>query len=473
MDITLTEKQTLMFNTTANEVFGGGSASGGKTFLNKVLAMTIAEQVPGAQIAILRNTSKNLKKNYFMGAMSMPAILREHIKAGLVKINYTDLVITWESGSAIHFMHAEHVESTIENLTGLEFVCIIGDECSLLDSKIINHAKSRLRIGSLKIENQFWKDRLPRLQLTSNPSGISHTYLKQTYIDPATPGKEFIDANGVRKLFIPFGARENPHVDYEAYERQLRSMGDPVKYKQLALGDWDAAGNTLMGYAFNRDYNVCKPFTKDQLKWFRISRHFDYGWSSPSACIWLGELEDTREFEMSNGATKSFPRGTKVIVKEWVTCKHDAPDEGLKLSERELAEGILGKEEIWCIKGRVQIGCGDVYDRKSGDGSIGDEMAKFGVKFKRPWKSSSSRSVGWSRMCDLMLQAHATVVEKPALLFTEDCLHCIATIPDLPVDPNKPDDCITTGVNDHCADACRYGISSKVNTIGTIQVTGI
>ena len=110
-DIQLTPKQSQMILSTANEVAGGGSASGGKTFLNKVLAIMVAEQVPGAQIAILRNTSKNLSKNYFMGNESIPSILIEHLKQKTVTINYTDMVVKWvNTGSAIHFMHCENVE---------------------------------------------------------------------------------------------------------------------------------------------------------------------------------------------------------------------------------------------------------------------------------------------------------------------------------------------------------------------------
>lgn len=476
MQIELTPKQSLMFQTTANEVFGGGSAYGGKTLCNKALAIAVAEQVPGAQIAILRNTTKNLMKNYFMGDKSLPDLLRPQVQAGKVKIStHPDMVVKWvETGSVIHLMHAEHVPTTCENLTGIEFCLVIADEASLIDSAIIDFAKSRLRLGTLKVSDPFWAARLPRLQLTSNPSGISHTYLKKTYIDPAIPGEEFVDANGTRKLFVPFGAIDNPHVDGEAYDRQLRSMNDPVKYRQLALGDWDTGANSLMGHAFNRGYNVIKSLTQEQLGWFKISNHFDYGWSSPSACVWIGDLQETREFEMGNGVRKSFPRGTKVVVKEWVTCKADDPSRGVMMVERDLAEGIIAKEVLWGIKGRVQRGFGDVYDRKSGDGSIGDEMAKYGVRFKRPWKSRDSRKIGWSRMCGLMLEAHKEIVENQCLLFTEDCVHAIATIPELPKDPADEDDCLSVGVNDHVADACRYGLSSALNkSVGFIPVQGL
>lgn len=84
-----------MFMSTANEIFAGGSASGGKTFANKIIAIAVAEQVPGAQIAIFRNTSKNLQKNYYMGLESMPSLLSDHIKAKKVAINYTEMVIKW------------------------------------------------------------------------------------------------------------------------------------------------------------------------------------------------------------------------------------------------------------------------------------------------------------------------------------------------------------------------------------------
>lgn len=473
MDIQLTPKQTLMFTSTAHELFGGGSASGGKTFLNKVLAIAIAEQVPGAQIAILRNTSKNLKKNYFMGSMSIPMMLKDQIKAGTVKINYTDLVVSWESGSVIHFMHAEHVETTIDNLTGLEFVLVIGDEAGLLDSRIISHAKSRLRIGSLKIENEFWKARLPRLQLTSNPSGISHTYLKQTYIDPAIPGQEFTDENGTRKLFIPFGARENPHIDYEAYERQLLAMGDTVKYKQLALGDWDAGEGAYFGDAFKRNKNVVPDFALP--KDWTVLRGYDAGYASPFGYVIIAKVRGQNSVTSYDGRNLYFPNDSIVVYREWygydgkdMNCGIMKPQQ---LTHSDVAKMMKAKEEDWGLKGRVRPGRADWKIWES-ELNVYEDYRAQGITFVKADKAKGSRVAGALKMRQMLFAAHSEPIEQPALFFVDKCVHCISTISTLPAHPDNLDDVATDNVPDHLYDSVRYNLV-KNQSLTSIPVQGL
>lgn len=474
MQIELTAKQSKMMLTTANEVFGGGSASGGKTFLNKVMAIAVAEQVQGAQIAILRNTSKNLKKNYLMGSKSLPELLREHIKQGVVKINYSDAIVTWESGSAIHLMHAEHVETTIENLQGLEFALIIIDEASLIDQQIINHAKSRLRLGSLKIENEFWKERLPRLQLTSNPSGISHTFLKQTYIDPSTPEIEFIDENGTTKLYIPFGARENPHVDYEAYDRQLKSMGDPVKYKQLALGDWDAGGDTFFGDAFNRSKNVIPDF-KAPKDWSYF-RGYDAGYASPFGYVIIAKVKGQNVVTFADGSTKYFPNDSIIVYREWYG--YDGKDLNIgimkpqQLTHADVAQMMKAKEEGWGLKGMIKAGRAD-WKIWEAELSVYKDYEKEGIRFIKADKHKGSRVSGALKMRQMMFAAHDEPAEQPALYFVSTCVHSIATVPTLPTDPDNPDDVMTHGVPDHLYDAIRYNVATKNQAIGFAKVSGL
>lgn len=470
--VDLTEKQSLVFQTTVNELFYGGSASGGKTFVNKVLAYAIAEQVPGAQIAIMRNTSKNLKKNYFMGSMSFPELLAPKIKSGEVKINYSDMVINWvETGSAIHFMHAEHVETAIENLQGLEFVLIIFDEAALIAQEIISHAKSRLRLGSLKIKDPFWAARLPRLQLTSNPGGISHQYLKENYINPAPPMQEFTDEYGKRKLFIPATARDNPHIDHEAYDRELRSMGDPLKYKQLALGDWDAGGATFFGDAFKRAKNVIPDFDVPK-EWTVIRRSYDPGFSSPFGYVITLRVKGSNHVKFKDGSTRYIPNDSIIVYREWYGYDGKDMNVGLRWNHDEIAQTMKAKEEDWGLKGRVRPGRADwkIWD---GELNVYKEYEKAGVRFIKADKHKGSRVSGALKMRQMMFAAHEEPFEKPGLLFVDKCVHCIATIPSLPTDPSNPDDVVTENVPDHLYDALRYEVASNTGKVGYGKVEGL
>ena len=473
VELNLTPKQTEIYMAVADEIFAGGSASGGKTFINKVLAIAVAEQVPGIQIAILRNTTKNLIKNYFMGTYSFPDLLRDSVKAGKVRINtHPDLTVKWnDTGSAIHLMHAEHVATTVENLTGIEFGLIIVDEASLIDSAIINFAKSRLRIGSLKIESDFWRARLPRLQLTSNPSGISHTFLKKTYIDPAVPGQVFVDENGTRKLFIPFGARENPHIDYEAYERQLKAMGDPIKYKQLALGDWDTGASTFFGDAFIRSKNVIPDF--DVPADWRVTRGYDPGYSSPFGYVIMLKVKGQNDVTFKNGTKKYFPNDSIIVYREWYGCDPKDDTVGLKWLHPEIADGMREREEIWGLKGRVKAGRAD-WKIWEAELNVLSEYTKRGITFIKADKHKGSRTTGALKMRELMFAAHVEPLEKPALFFVDKCTYSIETIPSLPTDPDNPDDVVTLGVPDHLYDSIRYNLAVNSNSgVAVGKTTGL
>lgn len=473
-DVVLTEKQTQMFMTTANELFAGGSASGGKTFANKMLSIAVADQVPGAQIAILRNTSKNLQKNYFLGNESMPTLLRNEIKDKKVAINYTDMVVKWvESGSAIHFMHCENVQAAIENLTGLEFVLVIFDEGTLIHEDVIKHSKSRLRLGSLKIDDLFWRERLPRLQITSNPGGISHNYLKQRYIAPSPPGTEFIDEDGQKCLFLPFGLKENPHIDYESYDRQLRAMRDPIKYKRLAEGDWDCGEGTFFEASFNRSKNVVPNFKVPE-SW-TCRRSFDHGYSAPFCVTWIAEVKDENQIKLNSGKDLYLPNGSYVVFDEWYGC--DDPkdrNKGLRYSATEIASGILKREEEMGMLKRIKPGPADnaIWSVLS-ENSVADEMRGAGVTFTRSDKTPGSRSRGWQIIADLMKSAHVDgKIEKPCLIFMEGCIETITDISTIPVSKKSNDDVDTTST-DHTLDSLRYAVATQAKEIRIVQTSGL
>jgi len=470
VDITLTEKQSLVFQTTVNELFWGGAASGGKTFVNKVLATAVCMAIPNAQVAILRNTSKNLKKNYMMGNASLPQILADNIKEKSVSINYSDMVINFDNGAAIHMMHAEHIPTTIENLQGLEFVLIIVDEAALISSEIIGHCPSRLRLGSLKIEDPFWAARLPRLQLTSNPGGISHGFLKGEYIDPAPAMTEFVNEAGHRCMFIPAFAKDNPHVDHVAYDKQLKSMGDDVKYAQLGEGDWNAGGAAFFADAFKKEKNVIPDF--DVPKEWRITRAYDPGYSSPFGYVIVARVKGSNHVIFKDGTTRYFPNDTIIVYREWYGYAGGKKmNEGLRWQHDEIAGTMREKEEGWGLRGRVRAGRADwkIWD---GELSVIDEYTSRGINFVKADKAKGTRTAGALKMRSLMFAAHEETLERPALFFVDRCIHCISTIPDLPADPKNPDDVVTDGVPDHLYDALRYEVMSELYSVGTMKVVG-
>lgn len=477
MDITLTPKQSLVLTSTARHQFLGGAAGGGKSVAIKMAAIYYCMKIPNLTFFIFRNSAPQLRSNYLEGGYSFPILLEEFIKAGLVKINYNELIIKFtQNNSQIRMRHMSHINDA-NDILGVEIAACAVDEASQMQPELIRFIINRTRIGSMK--EHIPADTLhkfPFVLLASNPGGPSADMLKRWFVDAAPWGEEFISAEEfgqARSLFIPARLADNPHME-ESYRNSILALADPIKIRQMLEGDWEASASTLMGHAFSRGKNVCKTIPKEKFDNFSIIRCFDYGFGSPAACAWIGTMREGAELEMTFGDKKYFPRGTRIVLRELNFCQHQDTSIGLRLSDRELAEGILAKEEIWGLKGKVMPGPGDVFDRKGGQGvSHAEEMAKYGIRFTQPWKSPNSRAIGWSRMISLMLEAHKDPVEHPALLFGEDCVHAIRTIPALPPDPNKPDDCISVGVDDHMPDAIRYGISQKENTLRVVKTVGL
>lgn len=477
MDIVLTPKQSLVLTSTARHQFLGGAAGGGKSVAIKMAAIYYCMKIPNLTFFIFRNSAPQLRSNYLEGGYSFPILLEEFIKAGLVKINYNELIIKFtQNNSQIRMRHMSHINDA-NDILGVEIAACAVDEASQMQPELIRFIINRTRIGSMK--EHIPPDMLhkfPFVLLASNPGGPSADMLKRWFIDSAPWGEEFVSAEEfgqAKSLFIPARLADNPHME-ESYRNSILALADPIKIRQMLEGDWDAQSSTLLGYAFNRSKNVTKKISKEDFGHFNIIRCFDYGFGSPAACAWIGTLKDGRELEMTFGGKKYFPRGTKVVVRELQFCQNDDYSIGLRLSDRELAEGILTKEEVWGLKGYVKVGPGDVFDKKGGQGvSHAEEMAKWGVSFVQPWKSAGSRAIGWSRMATMMLEAHKDVVEHPALLYGEDCIHCIRTIPALPPDPNDPDDCLSVGVDDHMPDTVRYGVNQKINTLKIVQTSGL
>lgn len=440
------------------------------TFLNKILAISVCLEVPNAQVLIMRETSPQLQKNYFQGDNSFQDILKPFIDASMCRIYFSPpMSISFHNGSKISFMHCEHVPTALNNLQGIEYSLIIADEATHIDEQVLRYAKSRLR-RSVKIENEFWAARLPRLQLTSNPGGRSHKFVKEEYIAPSPPMVEFKNAQGGTSIFIPASVQDNEHIDAEAYDRMLRGLGDPVLYAQLAEGSWDAGTHHYFSDVFKRQFNVVPNFEIPS-DW-TLERGFDKGYSSPFGYVLIARVKGQNLVTFNDGTQKYFPNGSIIIVKEWYGCNPDKRSQGLRLSPEEIAEAIREKEKEWGYHQRIKPGRADnnLWNAETNDA---DKMAKYGIRFKPADKRKGSRSFGAIKMRRMFAAAHVVPTEQPALYFMESCIHCIDTIPSLPTDPDNPDDVVTEGVEDHLYDAVRYNVATDVKTISTAKVYGL
>lgn len=469
LDVKLTPKQSLAFSTTAKAIAYGGSVGSGKTFLNKIMSIAICLAVPKVQVLILRQNYPQLRSNYMIGEASFPDLLGPLEKEGLCSIRHTTMDIVFKNGAQISLRYLDS-ESSLNSLQGAAYQCIICDEATQVKREWLAYTRTRLRLGGLVIEDEFWKARLPRWVCTTNPGNISHNYIKQIFIDPAPPGQSFIDDNGIETIFIDAKITDNPYLDAEEYKKQIKSTGDEVLIKQLLDGSWDSQDGAFFSDAFKREKNVIPDFNLPE-DWI-IERSYDPGFSSPFGYVLVARVKGQNEVEFVDGTKKCFPNGTKIIYREWYGFNGKDMNVGLRWTHEEIAATMKAKEEEWGLKGRVRPGRADwkIWD---GELNVYSVYEKHGVTFMKADKAKGSRTAGALKMRRMMFAAHKEPLEEPALFFVDKCVHCISTIPTLPSDPSNPDDVVTEGVPDHLYDAVRYSIMSEPQSLKIVATSGL
>ena len=283
---------------------------------------------------------------------------------------------------------------------------------------------------------------------TANPGGLGGWWVKKMFVDPSDMGTSFwatdietdkilrfpdneyvpADLRGkptFRRKFIPARLSDNPYLmESPEYLSMLASLPETQR-KRLLEGDWDIADDTAFP-EFDRNTHVIAPFDIPA-DWHRY-RACDYGYTAPSAVLWMaidlsGNIFVYKElYEKQLNAEKL---ADKIIEMEWE-------------DPREIV-GILDTE---CWANRGQVGP-----------SIAEVMINRGVRWMKADKGPGSRLNG-------KREVHRRL-EEPSLFIFDNCKNLIRTMPALPLDVNKPEDVDTKYKEDHLYDALRYGVMSR------------
>ena len=122
---------------------------------------------------------------------------------------------------------------------------------------------------------------IPCFFATTNPGNIGHAFVKRLWIEEDRDAFE----NKETWEYIPALIYDNPVLiaNDPAYVARLEGLPEDQK-KAMLFGDWDAfAGQYFKEW--RKDVHVVKPFMIPQ-SWRRIIA-LDYGYTNPSAVIWL------------------------------------------------------------------------------------------------------------------------------------------------------------------------------------------
>jgi len=293
-----------------------------------------------------------------------------------------------------------------------------------------------------------------RYRATANPYGVGHNWVKARFIDPAPRGVIVKDEKGRSRVCLHGSIYENKillSADPE-YLKNLESISDENKRKTWLYGDWDIVAGGALDDVWDRSRHVLRPF-EIPATW-RIDRSFDWGSSHPFAVAWWAESDGT-EATMTDGSKRIWPRGTLFYIAEYYGW-NGKPNEGCRMLAVEVARKILDIERTVFAGRRVLPGPADssIFAAENGM-SIGDDMARAGVRWEHADKSPGSRKAGLEAVRKKLKAGLSHPMEEPGLFVFDTCQHFIRTVPVMPRDERNPDD-VDSDAEDHIFDLCRY-----------------
>lgn len=450
MNFNLHPRQSACFTSPATEILYGGAAGGGKSHCMRVLAIYYATQVPNIQIYLFRRLSEDLKKNHLDGSSGFVSILSTLIERKLCSINYSTAQITFWNGAKIHLCHCQHEKDVIK-YQGVEINVLLIDELTHFSEYIYKFLRGRVRLGGLPIPDNL-VGALPRIVAGSNPGGVGHEFVKNTFID----GKDEMriyqqkdEDGGMKRQFIPAKLQDNPTMmeNDPTYADKLLGLGGALA-KAMLDGDWDAIEGAYFD-TFDREKHIVPDFIVPN-GWHKI-RAFDWGYSAPFCCLW-GAVSDGSIVNIA-GKQIVFPRDSIIIYREYYGW-NGKPNEGIKLNADEIAGEIKKMQEGESINDQVADPA--IFDVSVGT-SINEQMNKKGV-FWRP--ADNKRVAGWQQIRYRL----KGVDNKPLLFIMTSCKSLIRTLPIMQYDKSKPED-LDTKLEDHALDTLRYLCMSRPLTV--------
>lgn len=460
LTLELHERQSVAFETRANEVLYGGAAGGGKSHLMRVAAISWCVAIPGLQVYLFRRTSPDLFKNHMEGPTSFPSLLAEWLEKRWARINYSKGFI--ELGkSRIHLCHCQY-EKDVYKYQGAEIHVLLMDELTHFSRSQYAFLRSRVRLGGLAVPEPY-KGLFPRVVCGSNPGGVGHNWVKADFVDSA-PALELHrtqkEEGGMLRQFVPALLEDNPTLleNDPEYETRLEGLGNPALVRAMRSGDWDIVSGGMFDDVWSRPRHVLAPFPVPA-SW-RLDRSFDWGSSKPFSVGWWAESDGTPA-TLKEGTLRHFPRGSLIRIGEWYGWDGRNPNTGIRMEAGEIGRRIVEAEKRMGIHDRVKPGPADsaIFAAEPGRKSIGDTMKAEGARFTEADKKPGSRKTGWEAMRRMLLASLAEQPEHAGIYVFDTCLQFIRTIPTIPRDERDPDD-VDTDAEDHIADETRYRVTA-------------
>lgn len=419
--------------------FFGGSRGGGKS------DCLLGRQLRGAELYGPHWNGLIIRRKY-KDFLELRRRIDEMISAGLpcvrtggeIQTNY----LKFSTGALVTMPAINHL-TQVNDFVGHQYTEISIDEATTFPffGKMVDKLKGSNRSPHGVPCHMFG---------TGNPGGPGHMEVKEFFklgSGGVKPETVFYDDAGESRVFIPSFLHDNKILcdNDPKYVQRLLSISDPLLRSAWIKGDWDI----FIGQAFNfvRHRHVIKPIPVPAEAPLYMT--FDWGYGAPFSIGWWWVDADGRIYRFS----------------EWYGW-NNIPNEGLRMTDSKIAEGIKEREHNLGIDNRPIIRLCDptCFNKKpdyrgGGQGpSTAEVFAGYGI-YLSPGDPSRELKI---RQFRERLAIPDSDYEMPMLVVTENCTHFIRTIPSLAHDENNIED-IDTDQEDHVYDeACHICMARPI-----------
>lgn len=439
--------QLLACTCPADEILFGGTRGGGKS------DALIGRHLRGAQQWDRRWSGLVIRRKYKdfnelrrrwdeLIAQGLPA---ERI-GGENQANY----IRFKNGAQVAMMAFQRLEQA-EDIQGHQYPEVSVDECTnfpffikLLD-KLRGATRSPHGVPTA-------------LFCTGNPGGPGHLQVKEHFrlgTGGQPNGIPWPDDQGLTRVFIQSFLKDNRILveNDPKYVRQLMGIQDPVLRKAWLDGDWDV----YIGQAFNITHRHILPAAEcAPPPYVALYMTFDWGFGKPFSVGWWWVDHEDRLYRFA----------------EWYGF-NGVPDEGLRMEDSLIAEGILEREHKLGIAGRhiVRLAGPDCWNKKAdyrggGQGPSTAEVFRDKHIILRPGDPSRVLKI---RAMRERLVLPADTATKPKLVISSSCRHFLRTVPALAMDDDNPED-IDTEQEDHIYDEACHVVMARAYGVSTMEI---
>jgi len=380
----------------------------------------------------------------------------------------------WPTGERLYFRHVRRL-SDYWKYHGHAYPFVGWEELTNWpDDKLYRRMMSICRSTRKGIPRKY--------RATCNPAGVGHNWVKSRFKLPVLGRKimgeiiterHTVKVRGVertevmKRVAVHGDVRENRillHAQPTYLAELAESASSEAEREAWLEGSWNIVAGGMFDDLWNDEYHVVPnlPFTHIPKRW-RINRSYDHGQSKPFSVGWWAESNG--EPMLVDGKLIGQMPGDIIRIGEWYGW-NGKENEGLRMLSKDIAAGILQREEDWGILGRVRPGPADAkaFDPNDASRSVAGEFKKAGVLWTEANKGPDSRVQGWQLVRKYLKGAVPDPEgyrEMPGIFFCERCDQARRMVPSAVRNEKKLDD-VDTESEDHLLDDIRYRVREKV-----------